>query len=113
MMKKVGITVICLIVAAVAGYMIFNSLQEDDYYVKIVDEGVAIEEGPEQANHRNYETLGITENGESGTIEFMGMKKLRIGAYLKVKMRDDYAVTYEEVSESDVPADIKTELDNQ
>ncbi|MFK3936965.1 YxeA family protein [Alkalihalobacillus sp. NPDC078783] len=113
MMKKVGITFILVIVAAVAGYMVFTSFQEDDYYVKIVDEGVEPADAPPEATHRNYETLGITEDGDSENIKFLGMKKLRMGAYLTVTMRNGEAKTYQEVNESDVPEEIKRELDEQ
>lgn len=113
MMKKAGITFILVIVAAVVGYMVYTNVQEEDYYVKIVDEGVEPADAPPEATHRNYETLGITENGESDTIEFRGMKKLRMGAYLTVTMRSGEAKTYQEVNESDVPEEIKRELDEQ
>lgn len=113
MMKKVGITFILVIVAAIAGYMVFTSFQEEDYYVKIVDEGVEPIDAPPEATNRNYETLGITEDGESDTIEFRGMKKLRMGAYLTVTMRNGEAKTYQEVNASDVPEEIKNDLDEQ
>ncbi|MDQ0207259.1 YxeA family protein [Alkalicoccobacillus murimartini] len=113
MIKKIGLTIILVIAAVVAGFMIYSSFQNEDYYVKIVDEGVPVENAPAEATQHDYETLGVTEDGESEIIEFMGMRQLRQGAYLIVTMKGDQAVTYSEVEESEVPADVKSELDNQ
>ncbi|TSB47299.1 YxeA family protein [Alkalicoccobacillus porphyridii] len=114
-MKKAGLTLVFIIVMAIAGYMIFNMIQQEDYYVKIVDGGEAtadVSDENERSTH-NYVTLGITEDGEGEIIEFMGLKQLRQGAYLTVKMNGDRAITYEEVDESDVPSEVKERLDDQ
>lgn len=112
-MRKAGLTFIFIIVVAISGYLIVNMIQQQDYYVKIVDGGTPDANAPDEATAHQYVTLGVTEDGESEMIEFMGLKQLRQGAYLTVTMKGEDAITYEEVEESEVPGEVKEKLDDQ
>lgn len=99
----IGILVIGLIFLATVD---FNRLGKENMYVHITQDGQVEEERLDSGEifKRYWYTLdAVEEDGEITTVEFSANKNLRVGAYLKLYVKNDVEVTsYDEVKETDI-----------
>ncbi|MBU5590625.1 YxeA family protein [Clostridium sp. MSJ-4] len=78
------------------------------YYTQIKGKGE--KKGADDIQIYEYTLPAYDDKGEKKDITFNGMKQLREDAYLKVYMKKDKAITYEEVEEKDIPEKAKEGL---
>ena len=100
----IGILVIGLIILATVD---FNRLGKENMYVYIGQDGQLEEDRTSTGEvfKRYWYTLdAVDEDGEITTVEFSSHKNLRVGAYLKLYVKNDVEVTsYDEVKAQDIP----------
>lgn len=78
-----------------------QTIGADEYYVEIQSEGEA---NTEQGNTRyEYEMNGYNEDGEEKNLIFTSNHELRQNAYLRIYVKKDEVITYEEVETDDIP----------
>lgn len=118
-MRKVLITLGVMIGLAVVGLiavfsMDWNRFGKENMYVEIVDDGRMEEErssSGEVFKRYWYELEAINEEGNTTSVTFSSHKNLRVGAYLKLYVKNDDEVTsYDEVQEEDIPSHILEKL---
>lgn len=80
-----------------------------EYYVKTTK---PVKEKPkEEANQTHeYETTGYDKKGNSKKIKYVGMKRLKLNHYLKIKQKLDTVKSYEEVKKDDIPKETRKHL---
>lgn len=80
-----------------------------EYYVKTTK---PVKEKPkEEANQTHeYETTGYDKKGNSKKIKYVGMKRLKLNHYLKIKQKLDTVKSYEEVKKDDIPKEARKHL---
>ena len=80
-----------------------------EYYVKTTKQ---VKEKPkEEANQTHeYETTGYDKKGNSKKIKYVGMKRLKLNHYLKIKQKLDTVKSYEEVKKDDIPKEARKHL---
>lgn len=80
-----------------------------EYYVKTTK---PVKEKPkEEANQTHeYETTGYDKKGNSKKIKYVGMKRLKLNHYLKIKQKLDTVKSYEEVKKDDIPKEAHKHL---
>lgn len=118
-MKKFIVTIIAIFAAlAVAGYAIlsvdWNRFNKEQYYT-VVTEEVEIEETVistgEVMTRYWYDFTSYDENGQEQVLELSAAKQLRVGAYLRIYVKDDTVVTsYDEVTFEDIPQKAQQQL---
>lgn len=80
-----------------------------EYYVKTTK---PVKEKPnEEADQTHeYETTGYDKKGNSKKIKYVGMKRLKLNHYLKIKQKLDTVKSYEEVKKDDIPKEARKHL---
>ncbi|MCG1450705.1 YxeA family protein [Staphylococcus epidermidis] len=80
-----------------------------EYYVKTTK---PVKEKPkEDADQTHvYKTTGYDKNGNSKKIKYVGMKRLKLNHYLKIKKKLDTVKSYEEVKKEDIPKEASKHL---
>lgn len=80
-----------------------------EYYVKTTK---PVKEKPkEEADQTHeYETLGYDKKGNSKKVKYVGMKRLKLNHYLKIKQKLDTVKSYEEVKKDDIPKEARKHL---
>ncbi len=80
-----------------------------EYYVKTTK---PVKEKPkeEEDQTHEYETTGYDKKGNSKKIKYVGMKRLKLNHYLKIKQKLDTVKSYEEVKKDDIPKEARKHL---
>ncbi len=80
-----------------------------EYYVKTTK---PVKEKPkEEADQTHeYETTGYDKKGNSKKIKYVGMKRLKLNHYLKIKQKLDTVKSYEEVKKDDILKEARKHL---
>ncbi|MCG2487578.1 YxeA family protein [Staphylococcus epidermidis] len=80
-----------------------------EYYVKTTK---PVKEKPkkEADQTHEYETTGYDKKGNSKKIKYVGMKRLKLNHYLKIKQKLDTVKSYEEVKKDDIPKEARKHL---
>lgn len=80
-----------------------------EYYVKTTKP--VKEKTKEEADQTHeYETTGYDKKGNSKKIKYVGMKRLKLNHYLKIKQKLDTVKSYEEVKKDDIPKEARKHL---
>ncbi|MCG7408163.1 YxeA family protein [Paenibacillus sp. ACRRX] len=87
--------------------------KKEEYYVLIGDkytvEKSKTDKGEEYINYM-YTLPGFDKQGNKRDITFNGLKVLRQHAYLKITMRADTVISYNEVQLEDIPSAAKIKV---
>lgn len=80
-----------------------------EYYVKTTK---PVKEKPKKESDQTheYETTGYDKKGNSKKIKYVGMKRLKLNHYLKIKQKLDTVKSYEEVKKDDIPKEARKHL---
>ena len=80
-----------------------------EYYVKTTK---PVKEKPkkEADQTHEYEATGYDKKGNSKKIKYVGMKRLKLNHYLKIKQKLDTVKSYEEVKKDDIPKEARKHL---
>ncbi|MCO6301471.1 YxeA family protein [Staphylococcus epidermidis] len=80
-----------------------------EYYVKT---NKPIKQKPKESSNQThvYKTTGYDKNGNSKKIKYVGMKRLKLNHYLKIKKKLDTVKSYEEVKKDDIPKEARKHL---
>ena len=80
-----------------------------EYYVKTTK---PVKEKPKEKTDQTheYETTGYDKKGNSKKIKYVGMKRLKLNHYLKIKKKLDTVKSYEEVKKDDIPKEARKHL---
>lgn len=115
-MKKVFITLSLLIVIVIAGLIVlstvdFNRAGKENVFVQVIGKGE--EETFTSSDGAVYKSYWYTlpaynEQGEQIEVKFSATKELKLGAYLKLYVKEGNEVTsYDEVSHSELPIEVQ------
>lgn len=120
-MKKLLLGLIGLFILVMGCFSLFHNevtdklnplIKEDWVYVKTNESGRLTQVGP-SGTAGDFKLTGYYNSGEQREVKFYAPRGLKEGAYLKVKTKGEYIETFEEVTASNVPKDIKEKLDNR
>ncbi|OPA79463.1 hypothetical protein BVG16_10365 [Paenibacillus selenitireducens] len=86
---------------------------KDEYFVKVADHFEIIHDKADQGQEYTrytYTLPGYNKDGQAKDIEFNASKELRKDAYLKISIRADKVLSYEEVQSKDLPQTVSSKM---
>lgn len=99
-MKKIylALGLVSILLLAACSPQPLQTFGTDKYYVKVNQDGDVDEHG-----RFHYVMDGADKDGEIKSLEFSANKNLKHDHFLMIYFKDDEVITYEEVSEEDIP----------
>ncbi|MGK8357621.1 YxeA family protein [Staphylococcus epidermidis] len=80
-----------------------------EYYVKTT-KPVKVKPKEDANQTHVYKTTGYDKNGNSKKLKYVGLKRLKLNHYLKIKQKLDTVKSYEEVKKDDIPKEARKRL---